>query len=51
MLIVAVVALVVGWLVLTHKDSPSKRREHADYRQQHTENPDYFPGHGGQAVG
>lgn len=48
LVILAVVALVVGWAVLTYRDKPTRHRNSADYRHQHTENPDYLPGSGGR---
>lgn len=44
-----VVALVLLWLVLAHKESPRKRDSARHDRHQHQENPEYMPGHGGQA--
>ncbi len=46
-----IAVLVIGWLVMAYKSPPLMRRNSADYRYQHTENPDYFPGHGGAATG
>lgn len=43
LVIAFLVALVVGWLVVAYKEPPIKPRNTADYRHQHTENPDYMP--------
>lgn len=49
LIMLAVVVLVVGWLVLVHRESPKRPRDSSEYRHQHTENPEYLPGHAGQA--
>ncbi len=45
--IVAFVALVVCWLVLTHRKPLYRRGQKVPrYGNQRTENPDFFPGQG-----
>jgi len=51
LLLAVLTVVVVVWLVMAYREPPLKRRVSADYRHQHTENPDYFPGHGGSASG
>ncbi len=48
LILVAVAALIVGWLVLAYHEPPLRRRNSSDYRHQHTENPDYVPPIGGR---
>ena len=49
---ISVLALIVFWLVVVSRPKPQARaRQAASYRHQHTENPDWFPGHGGGAGG
>ncbi len=48
LVLLAVVALIIVWALLTYRDQPTRRRSSADYRHQHTENPDYMPGSGGR---
>jgi len=43
--------LLIGWLMMAFREPPLTRRVSADYRRQHTENPDWLPGHAGGASG
>ncbi len=46
--LVALGVLVVGWLALGVRQPLVARRRSQEYQHQHTENPDYLPGHAGQ---
>ncbi|MGI8625178.1 MAG: hypothetical protein ACR2J5_01200 [Geodermatophilaceae bacterium] len=47
LVIVAFVALVVGWMVLTHRNPLYRRGQKVNqYGNQRTEDPDFFPGQG-----
>lgn len=41
-------ALVAVWGMSTYRQPQIARRNAAGYRHQHTQNPDYLPGHLGQ---
>lgn len=49
LIIVGVGVLVAAWLVQAYREPPPRRRPSQNYQNQHTENPAYFPGHGGGA--
>jgi len=45
LIVAALVALVIGWLVLSSFNQPPIRRPGGrSYRTQHAENPDWIPG-------
>ncbi len=50
LLLVALAALVVGWLVLAYQQPLMKPRNSSQFRRQQTENPEYITPAGGSGV-
>lgn len=49
--IVGLAVLIITWLALGVRQPLVARRRSQEYQHQHTENPDYLPGHAGQGGG
>ncbi|CAN5163071.1 hypothetical protein BH20ACT5_BH20ACT5_05590 [soil metagenome] len=46
--VLALIALIVGWLALAQHAAPKGRPRPRSYTEQHTQNPEWRPGHIGQ---